>query len=202
MTALFFIAASVIIYIILRAIDNRDTHMDSSPSQSMPSHTSLTVQEREALRQANKVGDHKTYNAIVEGTYTGPLPQQIEGYRYTNMYPDIYRTQIAGINYQRGLNKFAGMHIACRIEAEPRNKYDKNAIKILNDGGQRLGYIPASETSFVRKFLNGQLPYTKCKAHIDDEEESYYDENLDIDRTRHYMTGEIIIYKPNIKMFK
>ena len=202
MQALFWIAVIVVIYFFLRYLDGGESKPKESAHKQSEPPRHHSAQELEAMRQALKAWDYRTYRAIANGSYTGPLPQQTADNQYTRMYPDIYRTKIAGINYRRGIRNLAGMYFACRLEAEPRNKYDKNAIRILHDDGRHLGYIPAAETAFVRKFLNNQLPYDRCKCHIDEGEDSYYDDDLDIDRTRHFLIGEIIIYKPQTKMYK
>ena len=86
----------------------------------------------------------------------------------------------------------AGQYFDCYLEADPKNKYDQNAIKIMHADGRHLGFIPSDETEHVREFINNQFPYMDCKGHIDEGEE--YDEN---DRLRHFLYGTINIQKPS-----
>ena len=75
--------------------------------------------------------------------------------------------------------------------AEPKNKYDPNAIKILHATDNRhIGYIPSDETDAVRAWVNNNLPYP-CRAHIDEFEE--WDDEKERDVTKLY--GEINIKK-------
>lgn len=149
--------------------------------------------EIEALRQADAVFDWETHCAIIEGTYNGPMPERVAFDMWSDIYPDIYHTTIAGINFRRGIKDLSGSYFKCHIEADPKNKYDHNAIKIISDDGRHLGFIPADETEDVRAFINYQLPYSACRAHIDEGEE--YDEESERDRT--YLYGVINITRPD-----
>ena len=201
MTFLYWVAACVAIYFFLKLFDpKKDKNEESNIVQdkrNVPYTQLFTPEEKEAMRQAKEVWDDETYNAIIQHSYQGKLPEQIVGSYYTDLYPNIYRTSIAGINFRRGIKDLAGMYFMCRIESEPKNKYDANAIKILHNDGRHLGYIPADETDAVRQFLDGKLPYLNCKAHIDEGEE----DNDETGRTRHFLIGQINIYKPNTKPF-
>ena len=168
--------------------------MKTSPAPQQPrqqSRAPLTDAEREAIRQADEAFDLDTHIAIVNGTYTGPLPDY-DGFYWSNIYPDLYHTKIAGINFRRGIRNLAGMYFDALLVAEPKNKFDPNAIKIIHAEDHRhLGYIPADETDSVRAWINNTLPYP-CRAYIDEFEE--YDENRERDVTRLY--GTINIKRP------
>lgn len=179
-----------IIYSARSARSNQYTHTE----QEKPARRQLTDAEREAIRQADEVFDWDTHNAIVSGTYNGPLPEY-DGAYWSLLYPDTYTTKIAGINFCRGIKDLAGMYFDCRIEADPKNKYDANAIKIVHKDSRKLGYIPADETDEVREFLNNQLPCITCRAHVDEGE----DVNYDTGRTRHYLIGTINIHRKSTK---
>ena len=156
----------------------------STPSQPpQPARTPLTDAEREAIRQSDEAFDLDTHIAIVNGTYTGPLPEY-DGFYWSNIYPDLYHTKIAGINFRRGIRNLAGVYFDALLVAEPKNKYDQNAIKIIHAEDHRhLGYIPADETDSVRAWINYTLPYP-CRAHIDEFED--YDEEKERDVTKLY----------------
>ena len=150
----------------------------------------LTEAEREAMRQADEAFDWDTHNALANRTYTGPLPDHVAYNMWTNIYPNLYNSKIAGINFRKGIKDLAGQYFSCYLEADPKNKYDQNAIKIMHADGRHLGFIPSDETEHVREFVNDQFPYMDCKGHIDEGEE--YDEN---DRLRHFLYGTINIQK-------
>lgn len=164
-----------------------------------PARPPLTDAEREAIRQADEAWDWDTHKAIVAGTYTGPLPELIYEGHWSDLYPDIYHTSIAGINFRRGIKDLAGTRFDATIVAEPKNKYDPNAIKIVSYDGRHLGYIPADETDDVRDFISSPLPHP-CRVFIDEGEEDVYNEDTDRWRTRHYLIGRVNIprHKPTV----
>ena len=178
--------------VFLSGLANNDkSHATAQQPHALPKRPPLTDAEREAIRQADDVFDWNTHNAIVDATYAGPLPEHVAFNLWTNLYPNIYHTKIAGINFRRGIKNLAGTYFDCTIQADPKNRHDKNAIKILHTDGRHLGFIPADETDAIRQFLNNCLPYTLCRAHIDEFEE--YDEETERDRTLLY--GVINIHR-------
>lgn len=78
-----------------------------------------------------------------------------KGYRVT-VWPknyssfDIVRFHIAGIEYRGNLDNYLGEFVGT-FEAEPTNKYDPNAIKILAPDGHHIGYVPRDMTAEVRQ---------------------------------------------------
>ena len=193
MTPLFFILFAVaIVAIIIIALKSKPSTAQEPEKQEpdAPTRPPLTDSEREAIRQAEEVWDWDTHNAIVEGTYSGPLPEHVVGNYWTDLYPDIYRTSVAGINFRHGIKDLAGTTFDATLVAEPTNKHDPNAIKIITFDGRHLGYIPADETDAVRQFLSGTLPYP-CRVHVDEGEE----ENYDTGRIRHYLIGRVNIQR-------
>lgn len=195
---------AVVAYIIISFRNNNDAEdkWQSEPGDDKPQRQPLTPEEKEAIRQADEVFDWDTHNAIVNGTYDGLLPEYDLG-RWSDIYPDIYRTKIAGINYCRGIKDLSGITFDARIVAEPNNKYDKNAIRIEHaQDGRKLGYIPASETDYVRQFLNDKLPH-QCRVHIDEFEE--WDDEKERDVT--LLCGTIAIHRkapnsPNVSPYQ
>lgn len=77
------------------------------------------------------------------------------GYHVT-VWPKDYNTfevvqfYIAGIEYRDNMNSYLG-EFHGTLEAEPTNKYDCNAIKVLAPDGHHVGYVPKDMTSEVRK---------------------------------------------------
>ena len=158
--------------------------------QPTPKRHELSDAEREAMRQADEVCDMTTYFTIMHGEYTGQLPEHIVGGHWTDMYPDIYRTNIAGINFRKDAKSYSGQIIDCMLYADPKNEYDPNAIKIVTNDYTHIGFIPADETECVRQWVN-KLPYP-CRARIQERTECDYN-----DRERTYLIGNICINKPN-----
>ena len=182
---------SVIVILVVGMIYNYTSPKPQpQEEQSKPQQRQFTLEEREAMRQADEVWDMETYFAISEGTYTGPLPEHIVGGHWTDLYPDIYRTKIAGINFRKGASSYAGKFVDILLYADEKNEYDPNAIKIITNDYFHIGYIPAEETEAVRQFINNQLPYS-AKARI--MERTEYDDTSDKERT--YLIGNICIKK-------
>ena len=180
----------VVILIIVALSAKQKPQQPAEPPK--PARPPLSDAEKEAIRQADEAFDWQTHKAIVNGTYTGPLPEHVAFDLWTDLYPDIYSTRIAGINFCRGIKDLAGQYFDCQIIADPKNRHDKNAIKILHADGRHLGFIPADETDSVRTFLSDQIPYANCRAHIDEGTE--YNEVTG--RDRHYLYGTINIHRP------
>lgn len=181
----------VIAIIAIAFLSNNNSKPVESKTKPEPKRP-LTEAEREAMRQADEAFDWDTHNALANRTYNGPLPDHVAFDMWTNIYPHLYNVKIAGINFRKGIKDLAGQYFSCYLEADPKNKYDQNAIKIMHADGRHLGFIPSEETEHVRQFINDQFPYMDCKGHIDEGEE--YDEN---DRLRHFLYGTINIQKPS-----
>lgn len=186
------IVAVIVITMYLYLNSQGKIHADkienAKPSKS--SRPPLTDAEMEAIRQADEAFDWDTHNAVVSGTYDGPLPDY-DGAYWSQLYQNIYHTRIAGINFARGIKNLAGAYFDALLIPEPTNKYDRNAIKIIHAQDRRkLGYIPAEETDTVRRWVSNQFPYP-CRAHIEDFEE--FDEEKEKEVIR--LKGEINIIK-------
>ena len=115
--------------------------------------------------------------------------------RWSDIYPDIYSTKVAGINYHKAATRqYAGITFPATLVADPKNEYDENAIKVIHRESKKLlGYIPADETDDVRQFLDGHLPHSNCRVHIDEGE----DIDDETGKTRTYFTAQIAIKRTN-----
>ena len=71
------------------------------------------------------------------------------------------------MTYRDRILLYSGEHVGT-LKAEPGNKYDSNAIKVLAEDGYHVGYVPRDMTDEVRKFAT--LP-CRCYFYIG----SYYD---------------------------
>lgn len=140
----------------------------------------------EALQQAKAQGDEKTVQAILNMTYTGPLPEKKEDGTYTKIYKNYLRFKIAGINHRESIGDYEGKFIG-EVVPEPTNQYDPNAIKIVHQDGKHLGYVPAEDTEQLREWVKNQFPY-KCYGEI------FQDE--DYDEGRKYYLGEVMVEEP------
>ena len=180
----------IAMYLYLNSLGKIHADKIEQAKPSEPSRPPLTDAELEAIRQADEAFDWDTHNAIVSGTYDGPLPDY-DGAYWSQLYPNIYHTKIAGINFARGIKNLAGVYFDAMLIPEPTNKYDHNAIKIIHAADRRkLGYIPAEETDAVRRWVSNQFPYP-CRAHIEDFED--FDEEKEKEVIR--LKGEINIIK-------
>lgn len=140
----------------------------------------------EALKQAKAKGDEKTVQAILNMTYTGPLPEKKKDGTYTKIYKNYLRFKIAGINYIEGVVDYEGKFVG-QLVPEPTNQYDANAIKIVHIDGKHLGYVPAEDTTQLREWVKNKFPY-KCYGEI------FQDEDYDEDRM--YYWGEVVVEEP------
>ena len=140
----------------------------------------------EALQQAKAQGDEKTVQAILNMTYTGPLPEKKEDGTYTKIYKNYLQFKIAGINHKEGIGEYEGKFIG-EVVPEPTNQYDPNAIKIVHQDGKHLGYVPAEDTAQLREWVKNKFPY-KCYGEIFQDEED--------DDGRKYYWGEAMVEEP------
>ena len=146
-------------------------------------------------RRAELTGDTATLEAIRTNTYNGQLPEldddkptnnpkvqelkyfciKDKGYHVTvwpkgQYIPDYLEFEIAGMSYRNNIDDYLGEHKGT-LEAEPRNEYDPNAIKILAEDGHHVGYVPKDMTTAVREF--NTIPCT-CYFYIGDNAGIYF----------------------------
>lgn len=183
---------SVIVILVVGMIYNYTSPKPQpQEEQPKPQQRQFTLEEREAMRQADEVWDMETYFAISEGTYTGPLPEHIVGGHWTDLYPNIYRTKIAGINFSNEAKSYAGQFVNVILCPDPKNQYDPNAIKVVTVEYAPIGYIPADETASVREWVGNKFPYS-CRARVDE----HYEYDSDTDKDTTYLNGRLCIPKP------
>lgn len=73
----------------------------------------------------------------------------------------ILNTRVAGVTYEGRQTIIAQLSIGdpCRLETEPNNPYDKNAIAVkVAHGGQvwHIGYLPKDLAAQVSPYLDGE----------------------------------------------
>ena len=187
------VTIAVILWAIRKAFVVNDKKFVATVTSQEPKSTvrPLIPAEREALRQTEDVLDYDTTALLLQRQYKGPLPYEVMDGMWSNIYPDIYSTKVAGINYHKAAaRQYAGITFPATLVADPKNEYDENAIKVIHSESKKhLGFIPADETEDVRQFLDGHLPHSNCRVHIDDE----------TGQTRTYFTAKIAI-KRNKKL--
>ena len=82
--------------------------------------------------------------------------------------------RVAGLNYEPSVARYTGRNFV-RVVAEPENHYDPNAIAVISEDGQHLGYVPAHLTAEVRQLV--ALPYATelfINKEYDAEDRPYY----------------------------
>ena len=130
----------------------------------LASETERMKRLAEAMIQAKAAGHDDDYEAIMNGTYSGPLPEPRDDGGYLSIYDDLRILKIAGINYRQGIIRYTGRVMAALVP-EPENEFDPNAIKIVAEDRHHLGYIPTNQTGFVRSLTDESFPY-RCECHI------------------------------------
>lgn len=195
------ILAFVGIFIFMNSKSSKKGFFEETPSAS-PDSAKKEVSDEELLANANKLaamgealqqakaqGDEKTVQAILNMTYTGPLPEKKEDGTYTKIYKNYLRFKIAGINHREGIGDYEGKFIG-EVIPEPTNQFDPNAIKIVHQDGKHLGYVPAEDTVQLREWVKNKFPY-KCYGEI------FQDEDYDEDRK--YYWGEVMVEESGLK---
>ena len=188
-TILVLVVAIVFIYVISTIIQEKKEYMQRMQEKQRQKEEEEAIANAKRLailgvvkEQAERVGDSKTVQAVLNMTYEGKLPTQKPDGSWTNIYSQVYEYNIAGINYRSAASiKRCVGYFHARLVPEPTNDFDPNAIKIIHEGNIHVGYIPAASTDHVRK--NFQLP-TYCWGHIDEHDD--YDGRL-------YFTGTVWI---------
>lgn len=185
---------SVLLLIIIVAIAwkaSRDKNgKQNSPSESAPKksyHPLYLLRLEEVKRRAEARGDIATIEACDNKTYTGPFPVMKPDHTFVAEGSAVVDYNIAGINFRRGINRYVG-ELMGYIEAEPKNKYDPNAIAVRAFDGHHLGYIPADYTDDVRDLTRSAWPYPVwCEI----------EEDYDYDERRKYYRGTVYLEIPH-----
>lgn len=182
MMILFFIIIFIAIVVMIAQVSaharsHEDTQRELAAKmadETLLSETDRMTRLAEVLIQSKIVGDEKTYQAVLNETYNGQLPEPRDNGGYLSIYDNLRILKIAGINYRTGINRYLG-RVMCALVPEPDNEYDPDAIKIVAEDRHHLGYIPSEHTDFVRSMAGGEFPY-RCEAHIyesEDEEDGH-----------------------------
>lgn len=66
----------------------------------------------------------------------------------------IFKTRVVGVQHYKGL---VGAGEQVTLQRDPRNPYDKNAIKVVNIGGMQVGHIPRDVAAQAAPLLDKGL---------------------------------------------
>ena len=179
MTLFLFALLAVCVLVLYALISGKNLKgmTENSPSGDVLPNIVTDAQHIEAAIQAGIVGDNLTVSAIESNTYNGPLPEPRGDGGWLSIYDNLRILKIAGINHRQGISRYVG-RVECALVPEPKNEYDKNAIKVVSIDGHHLGYVPAEQTDFVRSLTANEFPY-RCKCDViegynDDDEKTYH----------------------------
>lgn len=124
-----------------------------------------SVVTKEALFQADIVGNATIRGAILSGAYKGPWPEPRDDGGWLSVFDNLRILKIAGINHRKNIASYVG-RLEVALVPEPDNEFDPNAIKIVAEDRHHLGYIPSDQTDLVRSLTANEFPY-RCTAIIE-----------------------------------
>ena len=145
----------------------------------------MMARRAELMNQSDIVGDTKTHDALMNGTYDGPLPEKRSDGAYLSLYDNLRILKIAGINHREGIARYVG-RVECALVPEPENEFDPDAIKVVAEDRHHLGYVLSNQTDFVRSMTANEFPY-RCTAFIHEHE--------DEDDSHKFFTGFVYIVR-------
>jgi hypothetical protein len=109
----------------------------------------------EVMKQAKMMGDTATYDAAMNLTYDGKLPDIREDGAWTSIYDDLRILKISGMNYRGDLSAYVGQFKGVLVP-EPKNEYDPFAIMVKVEDGKHVGYIKEDQTGMVRTWVGAE----------------------------------------------
>lgn len=169
------IIVAILCYVFYRSQKYATVPNDSSDGNDKPMHFDILDEN------GNPVKKQKV-KVVVGGCNSDAPVQNLQyfciknkGY-HVSVWPkdhsqfDNVEFPIAGISHRENIAKYIGEFIG-RLEAEPTNTYDPNAIKILAPGGHHVGYVPKYMTAEIRKAAT--LPCS-CYCYIGNNNDTYF----------------------------
>ena len=152
-----------LIFVVIVAMIIRASKKDDPQQQSQqPIHFDLMDDKGNPITEPT-VTELKYFCTKDSGYYVSVWPKN-------QKTGDYLEFEIAGMSYRGNLDDYIGEHVGT-LEAEPTNPYDFNAIKILEEEGQHVGYVPKDMTARVRDFTT--LP-CRCYFYIGENDGTYY----------------------------
>ena len=174
---IFVIAIAFYIYYLSHGNYSEPTPSEQPPADSQPRHFDLLDENGDPI-DAPKMkiviggGDSDApiqelrYFCIKDKGYHISVWPKDQGYQGL----DYIEFNIAGITHGENVDDHIG-EFAATLEPEPTNAYDPNAIKILANNGDRIGYVPKDCTDEVRNFTS--LPCI-CYCYIGQHDGTYF----------------------------
>ena len=104
---------------------------------------SATYQRMQQKQEELLTSDLEYFGISSDGHYVSVWPKDKNEWEYLEF-------NIAGITFRKGVDDYIGECIGT-LEAEPSNRHDRNAIRILAYDGHHLGYVPKDMTEDVRR---------------------------------------------------
>ena len=123
----------------------------------------LVAQQIGSANSTLKTGAHKYF-------YVSRNKGGINIYPLNKHFGEYLDFYIAGINYSEYAESHIGEFVG-ELKAEPKNKFDQNAIKIVDLSGHKIGYVPKELTNDVRR--HRKLPCT-CFCYVARYKGKYY----------------------------
>lgn len=141
----------------------------------------------EVMKQAKMMGDTATYDAAMNLTYDGNLPEPREDGAWTSIYDDLRILKIAGMNYRGYLSAYMGQFKGVLVP-EPTNDYDPFAIMVKVEDGKHVGYIKEDQTGMVRWMVGAEQPLGENEPTIFKpyKVDGFIDEREDEDGRKYY----------------
>jgi hypothetical protein len=176
---IFVIAIAFYIYYLSHGNYSEQTPSEQPPAANQPRHFDLLDEN------GDPISAPKMKIVIGGGDSDAPVQElqyfcvKDKGY-HVSVWPkdqgfqgiDYIEFNIAGITHGEHIDDHLG-EFAATLEADPTNPYDSNAIKILTNNGDHIGYVPKDMTKEVRD--NAQLP-CHCFCYIGCNDGTYFSE--------------------------
>lgn len=163
---IFVIAIAFYIYYLSHGNYSEPAPSEQPPVANHPRHFVLLNDNGDPIGASDAPVKEFQYFCVKDKGYhvsVWPKDKGIQGLDYIEF-------NIAGVTHGENVDDHLG-EFAATLEPEPTNDYDPNAIKILANNGDRIGYVPKDITSNVRDFT--QLP-CKCYCYIGINNGTYY----------------------------
>ncbi|KAK7546073.1 SNF2 family N-terminal domain-containing protein [Phyllosticta citricarpa] len=118
-------------------------------SQSSATAPSQRAQPRSSQpRRVDEFGDESIFDHVVDQSQV-----LIERAFEQNILYGILPTKIVGLRYHNG---FATVGEMIMLRREPQNRYDINAIKVLNVHGHQIGHIPRQLAAKLARYMDNR----------------------------------------------
>ena len=163
---IFVIAIAFYIYYLSHGNYSEQAPSEQPPVANQPRHFDLLDDNGDPIGASDAPIQELQHFCVKDKGYhvsVWPKDQGFQGVNYIEF-------NIAGITHGENVDDHLGESVAT-LKSEPTNEYDPNAIKILANNGDRIGYVPKDMTDEVRNFTS--LPCT-CYCYIGEHDGTYF----------------------------